>query len=78
MQRSQLDSIQKYNYSDSDSLIKTLFFNSDSLPARLNPHYEPWSYKKKKHKKIAYKKYVWKETKVKRCQLILDFKPQRS
>ena len=27
------------------------FFNWDSLHARLNSHYEAWSYKKKKHKK---------------------------
>ena len=26
-------------------------FNSDSLHARLNSHYEAWSYTKKKHKK---------------------------
>ena len=33
------------------------FFNWDSLHARLNSHYEAWSYKKKKHKKIkAYRK----------------------
>ena len=29
-----------------------VFFNCDSLHARLNSHYEAWSYKKKKHKKI--------------------------
>ena len=29
-----------------------LFFNWDSLHARLNSHYKAWSYKKKKHKKI--------------------------
>ena len=28
-----------------------LFFNWDSLHAKLNSHYEAWSYKKKKHKK---------------------------
>ena len=27
-------------------------FNKDSLHARLNSHYKPWSYKKKNHKKI--------------------------
>ena len=33
--------------------------NCDSLHARLNSHYEAWSYKKKKHKKItAYRKSV--------------------
>ena len=31
---------------------KKLFFNWDSLYARLNSHYKAWSYKKKKHKKI--------------------------
>ena len=35
------------------------FFNWDSLHARLNSHYEAWSYKKKKHKNIkAYRKSV--------------------
>ena len=34
-----------------------VFFNWDSLHARLNSHYNGWSYKKKKHKKIkAYRK----------------------
>ena len=32
--------------------IRVFFFNWDSLHARLNSHYEGWSYKKKKHKKI--------------------------
>ena len=36
---------------------KHFCFNCDSLHARLNSHYEAWSYKKKKHKKIiAYRK----------------------
>ena len=36
-----------------------LFFNWDSLHARLNNHYEACSYKKKKHKKVkAYKTTV--------------------
>ena len=35
------------------------FFNWDALHARLNSYYEPWSCKKKKHKKVkAYKKSV--------------------
>ena len=35
------------------------FFNWDSLHARLNSHYEAWSYKEKQHKKIkAYRKSV--------------------
>ena len=29
------------------------FFNWDSFHARLNSHYEAWSYKKKKHKKVT-------------------------
>ena len=33
------------------------FFNWYSLHARLNSHYEAWSYKKRKHKKVkAYRK----------------------
>ena len=28
------------------------FFNWDSFYTRLNSHYEAWSYKKKKHKKV--------------------------
>ena len=55
------------------------FLNWDSLHARLNNHYEAFSYKKKKHKKIkAYKKPVQKEPTVKRCLLILDLEPLRS
>ena len=54
------------------------FFNCDSLYARLNSHYEAWSYKKKKHKKITtYRKSVQKESAVKTCLLILDLKPLR-
>ena len=35
------------------------FFNWDSLHAKLNSHYETWSYKKKKHKKVkAYMKSI--------------------
>ena len=35
------------------------FFNWDSLHARLNSHYEEWSYKKKEYKKIrAHRKSV--------------------
>ena len=34
-----------------------LFFDWDSLHARLNNHYKAWSYKKKNYKKIkAYRK----------------------
>ena len=53
--------------------------NWDSCHARLKSHYDAWSYKKKKHKKIiAYRKSVQKEPAVKRCLLILDLKPLRS
>ena len=39
--------------------LKTTFFWLDSLHGRLNSHYEAWSSKKKKHKKIkAYRKSV--------------------
>ena len=31
-----------------------LFFNWDSLHERLNSHYEAWSYKKTKHKKLKH------------------------
>ena len=35
----------------------SVFFNWDSIYARLNSHYKAWSYRKKKHKKIkAYRK----------------------
>ena len=35
------------------------FFNWYSLNARLNSHYEAWSYKKRKHKKVkAYRKSI--------------------
>ena len=48
----------------------------DSLHARLNSHYEAWSYKKKKHKKIeAYRISVYKKPTVKRCLLILGLQP---
>ena len=32
-------------------IVNFFFLNWDSLHARLNSHYEAWSYKKKKHKK---------------------------
>ena len=61
------------------NIFSTFCFNCDSLHARLNSHYEAWSYKKKKHKKItAYRKSVQKESTVKRCLIILDLKPLRS
>ena len=40
-------------------VLKKIFFNWDSLHARLNSHYEVWTYKKMKRKKIkAYRKPV--------------------
>ena len=61
-------------------VVKNNFFlNWDSLHARLNSHFQAWSYKKKKHIKIkAYRKSVYKELTVNRCLLILDLKPLRS
>ena len=42
-----------------ETYAKEIFFNWDSLHARLNSHHEAWSNKKKKHKKIkAYIKSV--------------------
>ena len=56
-----------------------IFFNWYSLHARLSSHYEAWSYKKKKHKKVkTYRKSIQKEPTVNRCLLILDLKPLRS
>ena len=44
---------------DMKTMKKFIFLNWDSLHARLNSHYEAWSYKKKKHKKIrAHRKSV--------------------
>ena len=38
---------------------RIFFFNWYSLHARLNSHYEAWSYKKRKHKKVkAYRKSI--------------------
>ena len=69
----------KANFELNSPNVNLSFFNYDSLHARLNSHYEARSYKKKKHKKItAYNKSVQKEPTVKRCLLILDFKPLRS
>ena len=63
----------------SKQIAECFFFNWDSLHARLNSHYEAWSYKKKSAKKIiGYRKSVKKEPAVKRCLLILDLKPLRS
>ena len=50
-----------------------------SLHARLNSYYEAWSYKKSTKKITGYISVsVQKEPTVKRCLLILDFKPLRS
>ena len=60
-------------------LNTNFFFNWYSLHARLNSHYEAWSYKKKKQKNItACRKSAQTEPTSKRCLLILDFKALRS
>ena len=56
-----------------------VFFNWDSLHARLNSHYKAWSHKKKIHKKIKpCRKSLQKEPTVNRFLLILDLNPFRS
>ena len=58
--------------------FKQIFFNWDSLHARLNSHYEAWSYKKKKHKKrLQHIQEICLE-RTYRCLLILDLKLLRS
>ena len=55
------------------------FINWDSLPARQSSHYEAWSCKKKRHKRIkTCKKSVKKRSTVKRYLLIVDLKAFRS
>ena len=44
--------------------MKQFFFNWDSFHARLNSHYEAWSYKKKKHKKIMSVDFRLKTSKI--------------
>ena len=69
----------QYNNIRISMLILYFFFNLDSLKARPNCHYEAWSYKKKKYKKIkAYRKSAKKEPTANRYLLILDSKPFRS
>ena len=63
-QTNQVTNILKSNFSNKDItfLLLLFLFNWNSLYARLNRHYNTWSYKKKKHKKIkAYRKSNWKE-----------------
>ena len=73
-------SIKKYTPIAVTRSTLSLFFNWDSLHARVNSHYRTaWSYKKKKHIKAKeYRKSVWKEPTIKRCMLIPDLKPLRS
>ena len=67
---SMLDLLVKFPRSNT-LLVSILFFNGDSLHARLSSHYETWSYKKKKLKKInAYRKSVYKAPTVERCLLV--------
>ena len=62
---------------DNESFFKKK--NWDSLHARVNSHYQAWSYNKKKHKKIKmYWKFVQKIPTIKRCLLILNLKLFRS
>ena len=58
--------------------IIIIFFNWDSLHARLNSHYKAWNYKKKKHKKDYSIQEICLEPTFKKCLLILDLKPLRS
>ena len=58
---------------------RIFFYNWDSVHARLNSHYEAWSYKKKSTKNIiGYRKSVSKKPTVKKSVLFLDLKPLRS
>ena len=51
--------LMKHQKVSTASSFFLFFFNWDSLHAKLNSHYEAWSYKKKKHKKVtAYRKSV--------------------
>ena len=71
-----------YNSVNNTSLrdvILCIFFNWDSLHARLNSQYEAQSYKKRSTKKITrYRKSVQKKPTVKGSLLSLDLKPLRS
>ena len=59
--------------------FKHFFKNYYLLHAKLDSHYEAWSYKKKKHKKVkANQKSAQKEPTVRRFLLILNLKPLRS
>ena len=53
------------------SVLNCFLFNWDSLHGRLNNHFKAWNYKKKKKIK-GYRKAVYRESKDKRCLLILD------
>ena len=75
--------MRKFSYSFGKSFhlpksFMLFFVDWDSLHARLNSHYEAWSYNKITQKKIkACRKSVYKKPKVKRCLLILDLKQFR-
>ena len=59
--------------------LRSPFLTGIHSNARLNSHYEAWTYKKKKQEKIkAYRKSVQKELALKRCLLILDLKSLKS
>ena len=58
--------------------VFSLFFNWDSIHARLNSHYEAWSYKKKAQKRLQDTENLFRKnlyTVKKRRVLILDLKP---
>ena len=60
-------------------ILYYIYINWDSRHAKLSSHYESWSYKKKKYKKIkAFRKSALKKPTNKRWLLILDLKPFRS
>ena len=62
---SQLERIYRNLKNNNDLMLHkqliNFFFNWDSLHERLNSHYEAWSYKKKKHKKIIGKHSIGRE-----------------
>ena len=47
-----LISICHISFRKSDNEVMSIFFNWDSLHAKLNSHCDSWSCKKKKHKKV--------------------------
>ena len=58
-----------------DFFFQRFFLNWHSLRARLNSHYEAWSYKKKKTKRLKYTANLFRRN---IATVILDLKPFRS